>query len=115
MADDCVFCRIARGEIPASLLYKDDDMIAFSDMNPAAPVHVLIVPVEHISSLRELGQSHDSLIGRVHRLAARLAEEHGVADGGYRVVVNCGRDAGQSVGHLHFHLLGGRTFAWPPG
>ena len=112
---DCIFCRIAAREIPASLVYEDDQLLAFGDVNPQAPVHVLIIPREHIPSLSHLDSSHDQLVGRALRLAAELAKGKGLGESGYRVVVNSGPDAGQSVGHLHFHTLGGRAMGWPPG
>lgn len=112
---DCLFCRIASGEIPAQIVYKDEELVAFHDISPQAPMHFLIVPVAHIGDANSLGEQDDAMIGRVHRLAADLARERGYADSGYRVVVNCGPDAGQSVHHLHFHVLGGRALQWPPG
>lgn len=112
---DCLFCRIASGEIPAQIVYKDDQLVAFHDISPQAPMHFLIVPIAHIGDVNSLGEQHDAMVGRVHRLAADLARERGYADSGYRVVVNCGPDAGQSVHHLHFHVLGGRALQWPPG
>ena len=112
---DCIFCKIAAKEIPASLIYEDDHLLAFGDVNPQAPVHILIIPREHIPSLGHLDSSHDQLVGRAIRLAAELARGKGLGESGYRVVANSGPDAGQSVGHLHFHVLGGRVMGWPPG
>lgn len=113
MADDCLFCKIVRKEIPAKLVYDGDDCIAFRDIDPKAPVHVLVVPREHISSLNEA--SDPALIGRLAVVAAQIARQEGVAQSGYRTVFNTNRDAGQTVFHLHLHVLGGRSMAWPPG
>jgi len=115
MMGDCIFCKIAAKEIPAALIYEDDQLVAFGDVNPQAPVHILIIPREHIPSLGHLDPGHDQLAGRALRLAAELAKGKGLGESGYRVVVNSGPDAGQSVGHLHFHVLGGRVMGWPPG
>jgi histidine triad (HIT) family protein len=115
MAENCLFCRIVRGEIPASVVYSDEDALAFRDINPQAPLHVLVIPREHIASLHE-AQTHDAAtLGRLLHVAARVAEQEGVAGGGYRTVVNTGAGAGQTVFHLHLHVLGGRGLAWPPG
>jgi histidine triad (HIT) family protein len=111
----CLFCRIVAGEIPASLVYQDERLIAFNDINPQAPMHVLIVPREHISSLNDLTPDRDTLVGEMQRRAAALAQGRGFAASGYRTVFNCNADAGQTVFHLHLHVLGGRRFAWPPG
>jgi len=112
MAVDCVFCKIVAGEIPSELLYQDEHVIAFRDINPVAPTHLLIVSKKHISSLLDLTDADAPLIGHMTKVANQLAEEHGVAEGGYRLVINCGRDAGQVVPHLHMHLLGGRMLEW---
>jgi histidine triad (HIT) family protein len=111
----CLFCRIVSGEIPAAKVYEDERMVAFADVNPQAPMHVLIVPREHIASLNELTEAHDELAGAMLRRAAALARERGYADRGFRTVFNCQADAGQTVFHLHLHVLAGRTFDWPPG
>ena len=113
MADDCLFCRIVRREIPAKLVYEGDDCIAFRDIDPKAPVHILVVPREHVASLNDAEDS--SLVGRLALVAAEIARQEGVADSGYRTVFNTNRDAGQTVFHLHLHLLGGRSMGWPPG
>jgi histidine triad (HIT) family protein len=113
MADDCLFCRIVRKEIPAKLVYESDDCIAFRDINPQAPVHVLVIPRAHIVSLNDATDA--AAVGRLALVAAQLAKSEGVAESGYRVVCNTNRDGGQSVFHLHLHLLGGRSLAWPPG
>jgi histidine triad (HIT) family protein len=111
----CLFCRIVEGSIPASKVYEDDELVAFDDINPQAPMHVLIVPRRHIASLDELKPDDDGLVGEMVRRAASLAAEHGHADRGYRTVFNCNADAGQTVFHIHLHLIGGRSMAWPPG
>ena len=105
---DCIFCKILAGEIPASKVYEDEELLAFEDISPVAPVHILIIPRQHIATLNDAGPEHEALIGRIVLKAADLAEAKGVAQSGYRVLVNCNRDAGQEVFHLHFHLLGGR-------
>jgi histidine triad (HIT) family protein len=105
---DCIFCRILAGEIPASKVYEDEELLAFEDISPKAPVHILIIPKRHIGSLNDAGPEHDALIGRIVLKAADLAMERGIAQSGYRVLANCNKDAGQEVFHLHFHLLGGR-------
>ena len=109
----CIFCRIARGEIPAQMVANSKDIIAFRDLNPQAAVHILIVPRKHVASLDD---SNDSdLLGRMMSLAAAIARQEGIAKSGYRTVINTGKDGGQSVDHLHIHLLGGRQMTWPPG
>ena len=113
---DCIFCKIARHEIGSNIVYEDDEIIAFKDLSPQAPVHVLVIPKTHISGLLELTGNAPQVVGRiVSEIVPRLARELGIADGGFRVVVNTGEDGGQTVGHLHFHLLGGRSMTWPPG
>jgi len=112
---DCLFCKIVRREIPATLVYEDERVAAFNDINPQAPTHVLVVPKRHIETLNELGTEDDRLIGELVRRAAAIAGERGLSAGGYRTVFNTNRDAGQTVLHIHLHLLGGRTMAWPPG
>ena len=112
---DCLFCRIVAGEIPGAIVYQDDRLVAFKDINPQAPMHLLIVPRRHIASLNDLASSDDGLVGEMIRRAAALAREHGHADRGYRTVFNCNADAGQTVFHIHLHVLGGRRLGWPPG
>jgi histidine triad (HIT) family protein len=112
---DCLFCRIIAGEIPATMLFQDEQLVVLRDINPQAPTHVLIVPRRHIATLNDLGPGDDGLIGEMTRRAAAIAAEHGHADGGYRTVFNCNADAGQTVFHIHLHLLGGRRLSWPPG
>ena len=108
MSDDCIFCKIARKEAPTQPLYEDHDLIAFPDIQPIAPVHVLIVPKEHMLNLNEVGKTDAAVLGRAMRLAAKIADEKGVAETGYRVVINNGEQGGQVVPHLHLHLIGGR-------
>jgi len=112
---NCVFCKIVSNEIPANIVYHDDSTTAFRDNNPQAPTHILIVPNQHVASLNELSGAADETIGRLFSVAAKLAAQEKVAQTGYRVVVNTGAGAGQSVFHLHLHLLGGRQMHWPPG
>jgi histidine triad (HIT) family protein len=111
----CLFCRIVCGEIPATILHQDDRLVAFRDVNPQAPTHILIIPCEHVATLNELGPSHGKLMGDMHLLAQALARAEGIAESGWRVVINCGAEAGQSVFHVHMHVLGGRPLGWPPG
>ena len=110
-----IFARILRGEIPAKKVHEDEHALAFHDINPQAPTHILVVPKRHISGVNELAAGDEALVGHVYGVIARLVRELGVAESGYRVVVNSGADGQQSVPHLHFHVLGGRLLAWPPG
>ena len=112
---DCIFCKIAAGEIPASTLYDDGEVVIFHDINPEAPVHLLIIPRRHIPTLNDLTEADAALIGRLHLAGKQVAAELGVAESGYRTVINCNRDAGQIVFHVHMHLLAGRELGWPPG
>lgn len=111
----CLFCRIVSGEIPASKVYEDDDVVAFGDINPQAPLHVLVVPRRHIATLNDVSESDQALVGQLVRRAAAIAVERGYGERGYRTVFNCNADAGQTVFHIHLHLLAGRTLGWPPG
>jgi histidine triad (HIT) family protein len=111
----CLFCRIVAGEIESKRVYEDDDLVAFEDINPQAPMHVLVVPRRHIGTVNDLSSDDDALVGAMVRRAAALAHERGYAQGGYRTVFNCNADAGQTVFHLHLHVLGGRRMTWPPG
>ena len=111
----CIFCKIAAGEIPAAKVFEDERAIAFRDINPQAPTHALVIPREHVASLNEAGEETEALLGHLLLVAARVAREKGHAEGGYRTVVNTGADAGQTVFHIHVHVLGGRTLTWPPG
>ncbi len=112
---DCLFCRMVAGEIPVKKLFEDDDLIAIEDINPQAPMHVLLIPKTHIATLNDLAPEHDTLIGRLLRRASALAKERGYADRGFRTIFNTNREAGQSVFHIHLHLLAGRSLGWPPG
>jgi histidine triad (HIT) family protein len=112
---DCLFCKMIAGQIPTKKVYEDEKTFAFHDINPQAPTHVLIVPKRHIPSLNELGPGDDQIVGELARRAAAIAKERGIAAGGYRTVFNTNRDAGQTVFHIHLHLLGGRSMQWPPG
>jgi histidine triad (HIT) family protein len=111
----CLFCEIVAGRIPAKVAYQDDDVLAFHDINPQGPVHVLLVPKRHITSLLELTADDDDVVGTLVRKARDLAVELGLGERGFRLVFNCGDDAGYSVYHIHLHLVGGRSLAWPPG
>ena len=111
---DCIFCKIASGDVPANKVYEDDKIVAFYDLTPQAPVHVLLIPKEHISSINEIDNKNSGLIGHIFEVVAKLADKLNLKDG-YRVVSNCGENGGQTVGHVHFHLLGGRYLQWPPG
>lgn len=113
--DDCIFCKIAHGEIPVGLVYEDELVVAFRDINPQAPVHILIIPRQHVTSVLDLDEGQGALSARIMSVAAKLAMAEGLAEKGFRLVSNSGPDAGQSVHHLHFHLLGGRSMNWPPG
>ena len=112
---DCLFCGIASGDIPADIVYRDDSVLAFRDIDPKAPVHLLIIPGKHVAGVHELKAEDEETMGRAMTVARRLAVEHGVSESGFRIVVNTGPDAAQSVHHIHLHLLGGRSLGWPPG
>jgi histidine triad (HIT) family protein len=112
---NCIFCRIASGDIPANVVYQDDQVVAFRDLNPQAPTHVLVIPRRHVATLNDLGEADAGLVGRMYLAARQIAADEGVAERGYRTVFNCNADAGQSVFHLHLHVLGGRPMGWPPG
>jgi histidine triad (HIT) family protein len=111
----CLFCRIAAGEIPATKVYEDDRLVVFEDLNPQAPMHVLVIPRAHVATLNDLTPEHDGLVGEMVRRGAAIAAERGHADAGFRTVFNCNSHAGQSVFHLHLHVLGGRRLGWSPG
>ena len=115
MQKDCIFCKIVNKQIPASFEYENDLTVAFNDVNPQAPVHIIIIPKEHIEKISDLDLKHKDLITNMILVANQLAKKKKIADNGYRLVMNCNSQAGQSVFHLHMHLLGGRTMAWPPG
>jgi len=112
---ECLFCKIIKGEIKADKVYEDELSIGIRDINPQAPVHVLIIPKNHISTLNELTENNKNLIGHLFLVAQEIAKKEGVAERGYRTVINCNREAGQSIFHIHLHLLGGRVMGWPPG
>ncbi len=112
---NCLFCKIVNREIPAAVVYEDDRVLAFNDINPQAPSHVLVVPKRHLASLNDLQPEDDALVGEVVRRAAAIASERGLAASGFRTTFNTGRDGGQTVFHIHLHLLGGRAMTWPPG
>ncbi len=112
---DCIFCKIAKGEIPSKKVYEDDKVLAFYDIEPAAPVHVLVIPKNHIGSINEINNENSSIVAHIFEVINKIVIELNIADTGYRVVSNCGEQGGQTVGHLHFHLLGGRNLAWPLG
>ncbi len=113
--NDCLFCKIASGDINAEKVFESDDVIAFRDINPQAPTHVLIIPRRHIATINDVSEADRDLLGSLYVVAAKIAAEEGTAENGYRVVMNCNAAAGQTVFHLHLHLLGGRDFSWPPG
>lgn len=112
---DCLFCKIAAGEIPAEKIYEDDHVVAFRDIAPKAPTHVLVIPRRHISTLNDLRPDDAELVGRMYLAAREVAHQEGIAGDGYRTVVNCNAGAGQTVFHIHLHLMGGRAMTWPPG
>lgn len=113
--NDCIFCKIARKEIPAKVVYEDDRILAFDDINPQAPVHVLIIPKEHYASLNDIPEEKKDLLGYILLKARQVAQEKGIGESGYRTVLNTAKDSGQDVFHIHFHVLGGRRMTWPPG
>lgn len=115
MASDCLFCKIVSGDIPANVVYQDDQVLAFEDINPQAPTHILIIPREHIATLDELDEGKEAIAGKILVAARKIAREKGLHERGYRLVANCLESAGQTVFHIHFHLLGGRNLGWPPG
>ena len=112
---DCIFCKIVEGTIPATKLYENDECMAFEDLSPQAPVHALVIPKQHIASLSEVQDGHQTLLGQLMIACSHVARDKGIDAHGYRVVTNIGKGAGQTVLHLHFHVLGGRGFQWPPG
>ncbi len=113
--EDCIFCKIVKGEIPCEKVYEDDKVLSFKDINPGAPNHVLIIPKKHIGSLNEVTEEDSMLIAHVFLVAKEIVKKLGIDDTGYRIVSNCGEDGGQTVPHIHFHVLGGRSLQWPPG
>lgn len=115
MGESCLFCRIASGEVPGEKVFEDDEVLAFKDINPQAPLHLLVIPKKHLTSIGETGPEDAALLGRTLLTCSQLAKDNGYADSGYRVVNNTGTEAGQTVHHIHFHLLAGRPLSWPPG
>ena len=113
--EDCLFCKILAGDIPAEIVYESDTAVAFRDINPQAPTHVLIIPRKHIATINDLEDSDQAIVGSLYSAAKEVALEEGFSDIGYRAVMNCNEAAGQTVFHIHLHLLGGRAFSWPPG
>ncbi|WP_125152562.1 histidine triad nucleotide-binding protein [Clostridium rectalis] len=113
--EECLFCKIIKGEIPSEKVYEDELVLSFKDIKPEAPVHVLIIPKQHISSINDLNEDNAKVISHVFSVAKIIAKKLNIAETGYRIVSNCGEDGGQTVSHIHFHLLGGRTLRWPPG
>jgi len=112
---ECIFCKIIDGQIPADLIYQDDSIVAFRDINPHAPTHVLIIPKKHIEKISDLNEEDEGLVGKMVLVAKKIAEDEGISESGFRLVFNNNKDAGQEVFHIHLHLLGGRKFSWPPG
>ena len=112
---DCLFCKIINGDIPCDKVYEDDKVLAFNDIDPQAPVHFLVIPKEHIASAAEITADNSSIVAHIFEVIAKIASEKGISQNGFRVVTNCGKDGGQTVGHLHFHVLAGRNIGWPPG
>ena len=115
MTTECLFCKMVSGQIKPGTVYEDDDVLAFKDINPQAPVHVLVIPKKHTATLNDLKPGDAALVGKLLMTAAQIAKDSGIAESGYRAVLNCNADAGQSVFHVHLHLLGGRVMRWPPG
>ncbi|WP_446898748.1 histidine triad nucleotide-binding protein [Clostridium sp. LBM24168] len=113
--EECIFCKIVKGEIPSEKVYEDDFVLSFKDINPGAPVHVLIIPKKHISSINDLDKDSSNIIAHIFMVAKKIAQDLNIAEDGYRIVSNTGKDGGQTVPHVHFHLLGGRSLSWPPG
>ncbi len=112
---DCLFCKIASGEIPTEKVFEDDDVIAFNDINPQAPTHVLIIPRKHIATTNDIAPEDEAVVGKLLTTAAKIAKDRGIDASGYRSVMNCNADSGQMVFYIHLHMLGGRSFSWPPG
>ncbi|MBO5743738.1 MAG: histidine triad nucleotide-binding protein [Clostridia bacterium] len=112
---DCLFCKIVAGEIPSDKVYEDDKVLAFNDIDPQAPVHFLVIPKEHIKSSAQITADNSHIVAHIFEVIAKIAADKGISENGFRVVTNCGKDGGQTVGHLHFHVLAGRNIGWPPG
>ncbi|WP_099203179.1 histidine triad nucleotide-binding protein [Miniphocaeibacter massiliensis] len=112
---DCIFCKIANGEIESNIIYEDEKIIAFNDLDPKAPTHFLVIPKNHISSANEINEDNEAIIGHIFKVISKLTKEFGFDKKGFRIVNNCGEDGGQTVNHIHFHVLAGRQLQWPPG
>ncbi len=112
---DCIFCKIAKGEIKSDIIYEDDKIIAFNDLDPKAPTHLLVIPKNHISSANDINEDNEVIIGHIFKVISKLAKKYGFDKTGFRIINNCGEDGGQSVNHIHFHVLAGRQLQWPPG
>ena len=115
MSEDCLFCKLISGEIPATEVYRDDDIFAFEDINPIAPTHILVIPIKHLSDIKSANVDDQELIGKMLLIANQIATEKGLAEDGFRYVINTGKNGGQTVYHLHLHIIGGRSLSWPPG
>ena len=115
MSEDCLFCKLISGEIPATEVYRDDDIFAFEDINPIAPTHILVIPIKHLSDIKSANEDDQQLLGKILLIANQIATEKGLAKDGFRYVINTGKNGGQTVYHLHLHIIGGRSLSWPPG
>jgi histidine triad (HIT) family protein len=115
MSEDCLFCKLISGEIPATEVYRDDDIFAFEDINPIAPTHILVIPIKHLSDIKSANEDDQELLGKMLLIANQIATEKGLAEDGFRYVINTGKNGGQTVYHLHLHIIGGRSLSWPPG
>lgn len=115
MSDDCLFCKIIAGDIPSTEVYRDDDVFAFEDINPAAPIHILVIPTKHLKDVATANEEDTALLGKLMLVANKIADEKGLTEKGFRYVINTGSDGGQTVYHLHLHVIGGRALSWPPG
>lgn len=115
MSEDCLFCKLISGEIPATEVYRDDDIFAFEDINPIAPTHILVIPIKHLSDIKSANEDDQELLGKMLLIANQIATEKGLAEDGFRYVINTGKNGGQTVYHLHLHIIGGRNLSWPPG
>ena len=112
---DCIFCKIANKEIESNIIYEDDSVVAFNDLNPQSPIHFLVIPKEHISSTNDINENNKEIIGHIFCVISKIAKDKGCDKDGYRIINNIGKDGGQSVNHIHFHVLAGRSLQWPPG
>ena len=115
MSEDCLFCKLISGEIPATEVYRDDDIFAFEDINPIAPTHILVIPIKHLNDVKSANEDDQELLGKMLLIANQIATEKGLAEDGFRYVINTGKNGGQTVYHLHLHIIGGRSLSWPPG